>query len=84
MNGNSTPDPLAAIIHNEQIKLRASALNLIAVGFVVAGIITPLAVLLVGTASTAVPAQAFATMALWIVSAFILHMGATLTLRSLR
>lgn len=77
-------DELARSIHNEQIKLRATGLNTIAVGFVVAGVITPLTLLGVGTGGTSTPGQALALLAIWLVGAFALHVGALLTLRSLR
>lgn len=72
-------------IHNEQLKLRATALNVIAVGFVVTGVIGPLT----NAGNAVAPAsviseQSLVFMGIWTVLAFILHSSATLILRNLR
>ncbi|MDP4026676.1 hypothetical protein Q8W71_29140 [Methylobacterium sp. NEAU 140] len=81
----NTPIDTAArrtLIHNEQTKIRATILNTIAAGLVVAGIITPLASLVISGAG-----MTFASvmlMLIWFLGAVILHSGALLALEELR
>lgn len=87
--GGSPPPPTEAdvrrkTIHNEQVKLQATILNTIGAGFFVAGLITPLTVLGIGTAKTDDVGQAFALIAFWLVASYIMHKAASLTLETLK
>lgn len=71
-----------SLIHNEQTKLTATALNNVAVAFLIAGIVAPL----VTHAQQPVPPSGWAILLslAWLLSGFILHVVARLTLRRLK
>lgn len=71
-----------ALIHNEQTKLRATILNTVASGLVIAGIITPLASLVLN--GSGVTYAAIMLMVIWFLGAIILHSGAIAALEALR
>ena len=93
MSGGPRPDPAsdqrivaeaerAKLVHNEQTKIRATLLNTVAAGFIVAGIITPIVTALRGEAPPSSPT--FVLMVVWFLLAAALHYGALLTLERLR
>ncbi|MCJ2025481.1 hypothetical protein [Methylobacterium sp. J-067] len=72
-------------IHNEQTKLLATALNNVAVAYVVIGFVTPMTALSFGVASA--PVARFETLSfslVWLLTGVTLHLGARRALRSLR
>jgi hypothetical protein len=72
-------------VHNEQTKLLATALNNIAVAFVVIGVVTPMTAVSFGIASA--PAARVDTLSfslVWFLTGVTLHFGARRALRSLR
>jgi hypothetical protein len=73
-----------SIIHNEQTKLTATALNNVAVAFVIAGFVGPAVAL--GYGSEAVPKGGVAILisVIWLFVGLILHLIAKLILRDLR
>lgn len=72
-------------VHNEQTKLLATALNNIAVAFVVIGFVTPMTALSFGIASAPVPrADTLSFSLVWLLTGVTLHFGARRALRSLR
>nr|WP_042669368.1 hypothetical protein [Methylobacterium sp. B34] len=71
-----------ALIHNEQTKLRATILNTVAGGLVIAGIITPLASLVINGAGLSY--GSFVLMVIWVIGALILHTGALAAVEALR
>ena len=71
-----------ALIHNEQTKLRATILNTVAGGLVIAGIITPLASLVINGAGLSY--GSFMLMVIWFLGAIGLHTGALATVEALR
>ncbi|MGT2482361.1 hypothetical protein ACU4GR_33820 (plasmid) [Methylobacterium oryzae CBMB20] len=62
-----------ALTHNEQTKLRATILNTVAGGLVIAGIITPLASLILNGAGLTYASVML--MVIWFLGAIILHSG---------
>ncbi|GEO13497.1 hypothetical protein [Microvirga aerophila] len=72
-----------SLVHNEQTKLTATALNNIAVAFVIAGFVGPVVAL--GYGSDALPRGgiAIAVSFIWLFVGFILHSIAKLILRDL-
>lgn len=75
-------EALEALVHNEQIKVRATLLNTVAAGFIVAGIITPI----VTTSRDADhwSAAPWILMPVWLILAAGLHYAAILNLARLR
>jgi hypothetical protein len=73
-----------SLIHNEQTKLTATALNNIAVAFVIAGFVGPVVAL--GYGSDALPKGGVAILVslIWLFVGFILHSIAKLILRDLK
>lgn len=72
-------------IHNEQVKLLASCLNIMAAGFAVTGIIGPFTT--VGmriVPGSTIDGQALALTFVWIASGITLHLIGSLMLRNLR
>lgn len=69
-------------VHNEQVKLTASALNTISVAFFVTGILTPL-VTYVQAPRTITTPEAFLVGVGWLLTATILHQIARLVLTGL-
>ncbi|MCJ2067566.1 hypothetical protein MKK75_01900 [Methylobacterium sp. J-030] len=70
------------LVHNEQTKIRATLLNTVAAGFIVAGVIT-----LIVAASRDASSPTGATlllMVVWFLLAVALHSAAFLTLERLR
>jgi hypothetical protein len=72
-----------SLVHNEQVKLTATALNNVAVGFVVGGFVAPV----VGF-SQALDVRAGAAPILfslvWLATGFALHVSARIVLRRLK
>ena len=76
---------LRKAVHNEQMKLRATGMNVIAVGFIISGIIGPFTnVATAITPTTVINDQSIVFMLVWLLVALILHCGAALVLRNLR
>jgi len=72
-------------IHNEQTKLLATALNNIAVAYVVIGFVTPMTALSFGIANAPIPRVGTMSFTLvWLWTGFALHWAARRALRSLR
>ncbi len=71
-----------SLIKNEQIKLTATALNNVAVAFVVVGFIAPVTTV-IGTAGGGWNASVRFSL-IWLLTGFILHLVARLVLRNLR
>jgi sugar phosphate permease len=73
-----------SLIHNEQTKLTATALNNIVVAFVIAGFVGPVVAL--GYGSDALPKGGVAILVslIWLFVGFILHSIAKLILRDLK
>jgi len=73
-----------SLIHNEQTKLTATALNNVAVAFVIAGFVGPVVAVGYGTEAMARDAVAIIVSIVWLLVGFILHSIAKLILRDLR
>jgi hypothetical protein len=73
-----------SLIHNEQTKLTATALNNVAVAFVIAGFVGPMVAVGYGTAALARDAVAIVVSIVWLLVGFILHSIAKLILRDLK
>lgn len=73
------------LVHNERLKLRATALNGLAVASIVAGFITPLAALSFGL-SAPIYGVSFAAIAAiaWLAGGIALHSAATWLLKGLQ
>ncbi len=72
-------------VHNEQTKLLATALNNVAVAYVVVGFVTPLTAMSFGVSSAPPLRTATATFAgIWLCTAIGLHWVARRVLRSLK
>ena len=69
-------------VHNEQTKLRATLLNTVAAGFVVAGIITPIVTVL--NSGSGITGGTLLILVVWLLLAFCLHSAATWSLERLR
>lgn len=79
-----SPDEIARqkAVHNEQTRIRATLLNTVAAGFIVAGVITPIAS---ASRDGAQPASAaLLLMVVWFLLAAALHYAAFLTLERMR
>lgn len=80
--GGTSPPPLSArlkLIHNEQAKLSATALNNVAVAFIVIGIVTPL-IGFTQTQTAPSEAGAYVISLGWLLTGAILHLCARLIL----
>ena len=73
-----------SLVHNEQVKLGATAMNTSAVGLAVAGLFTPLSGSLNNPAGYNADILFYLRMFMWFLSALGLHFVARLTLESLR
>ena len=82
MTDASEDEERAKLVHNEQIKIRATLLNTIAAGFVIAGVISPLAAVTVS--GSGVSWLTLLLMAVALLVAATLHYAANLTLERLR
>lgn len=73
-------------VHNERLKLRAAAMNGVAIAAVVAGFITPLAALTFGLSSLSGASSLTTTMAslAWLIGGVTLHFLAGRVLGGLR
>ncbi len=69
-----------SLVRNEQTKLTATLLNSVAVAAIAVGTIAPIAAAMLGTTSFSV---AFASGAIWLIIASIIHYGARMVLRRL-
>lgn len=70
------------LVHNEQIKLTATALNNVAVAFVVVGFVAPVTAV-VGRDSGGFTASIPLSL-IWLATGVVLHLGARLVLRSFK
>jgi hypothetical protein len=77
------PAPIAAAIHNEQVKLVANLLNTLAAAFVVTGVIVPLIAHVYGT-SVPTGRLWMAYGPIWVAVAFGFHQAARLALKGMR
>ena len=73
-----------SLVHNEQTKLTATALNNVAVAFVIAGFVGPMVAVGYGSAAMAKDGIAILVSIIWIFVGFILHSIARLILRDLK
>lgn len=73
-----------SLIHNEQTKLTATALNNVAVAFVIAGFVGPMVAVGYGSEAMARDAVAIVVSVIWLLVGFILHSIAKLILRDLK
>ncbi|MEE7449424.1 hypothetical protein MRF4_17305 [Methylobacterium radiotolerans] len=69
-------------VHNEQTKIRATLLNTVAAGFIVAGVITP--IVSVSRDAGHPTGATLLLMVVWFLLAVALHYAAYLTLERLR
>jgi hypothetical protein len=73
-----------SLVHNEQTKLTATALNNVAVAFVIAGFVGPMVAVGYGSAAMAKDGIAILVSIIWLFVGFILHSIARLILRDLK
>jgi hypothetical protein len=73
-----------SLVHNEQTKLTATALNNVAVAFVIAGFVGPMVAVGYGSAAMARDGIAILVSIIWLFIGFILHSIARLILRDLK
>jgi hypothetical protein len=73
-----------SLVHNEQTKLTATALNNVAVAFVIAGFVGPMVAVGYGSAAIARDGIAILVSIIWLFVGFILHSIARLILRDLK
>ena len=73
-----------SLVHNEQTKLTATALNNVAVAFVIAGFVGPMVAVGYGSAAMAKDGIAILVSIIWPFVGFILHSIARLILRDLK
>jgi hypothetical protein len=73
-----------SLVHNEQTKLTATALNNVAVAFVIAGFVGPMVAVGYGSAAMARDGIAILVSIIWLFIEFILHSIARLILRDLK
>ncbi len=73
-----------SLIHNEQIKLTATALNNVAVAFVIAGFVGPMVAVGYGSAAMARDSIAILVSIIWLFVGFILHSIVKPILRDLK
>ena len=73
-----------SIVHNEQTKLTATALNNIAVATVIAGFLGPIVALVLDSRSVQTDSIAVLTSAAWLFVGWILHLVARLVLLGLK
>ena len=73
-----------SLVHNEQTKLTATALNNVAVAFVIAGFVGPMVAVGYRSAAMARDGIAILVSIIWLFIGFILHSIARLILRDLK
>ena len=73
-----------SLVHNEQTKLTATALNNVAVAFVIAGFVGPMVAVGYGSAAMAKDGIAILVSIIWLFVGFIQHSIARLILRDLK
>ena len=73
-----------SLVHNEQTKLTATALNNVAVAFVIAGFVGPMVAVGYGSAAIARDGIAILVSIIWLFVGFILHSIARLILSDLK
>ena len=73
-----------SIVHNEQTKLTATALNNVAVATVIAGFLGPIVALVLDSRSVQTDSIAVLTSATWLFVGWILHLVARLVLLGLK
>jgi hypothetical protein len=73
-----------SLIHNEQTKLTATALNNVAVAFVIAGFVGPMVAVGYGSEAMARDSIAILVSIIWLFVGFILHPTGKLILRDLK
>lgn len=69
-------DRRRVLVQNERVKLRANALDRLSTASVAAGFIGPFASMSSGGFASAISPSIIASTAVWLVAAFVLHMGA--------
>jgi hypothetical protein len=72
------------LIHSKQTKLTATALNNVAVAFVIAGFVGPIMALGYGPAAMPSDVVAIVVSIIWLSVGFVLHVIAKLVLRDLK
>jgi hypothetical protein len=73
-----------SIVHNEQTKPTAKALNNVAVATIIAGVLRPIAALVLDSRSAQTDSIAVLTSAAWLFVGWILHLVARLVLLGLK
>ncbi len=73
-----------SLVHNEQTKLTATALNNVAVAFVIAGFVGPMVAVSYSSAAMARDEIAILVSIIWLFVGFIRHSIARLILRDLK
>jgi hypothetical protein len=77
-------EPMLGVVHNEQTKLTATALNNIAVATVIAGFLGPVLALRLDSATVQADAITVLASATWLLAGWILHLVARLVLLGLK